>query len=78
MNLQFVTDNTGHITAVQIPIKDWKALKKKYKGFEEEGNSTSSSSPEWHNELVENELKKIENGTAGLVAWETAKKQIKL
>ena len=32
MNLQYIADRNGNTTSVVIPIHDWEALKKKYKG----------------------------------------------
>jgi hypothetical protein len=28
MNLQYITDTKGHKSAVQLPLKDWKQIKK--------------------------------------------------
>jgi len=34
MDVQFVSDNKGKIKAVQLPLKDWKELKKKADAFD--------------------------------------------
>ena len=36
MNLQYISDSNGKTTGIFIPIKDWKALKQKHEGLEEE------------------------------------------
>jgi len=36
MYLQYISDSKGQKTGVIIPIKDWEALKSKYKGLEED------------------------------------------
>lgn len=36
MNLQYIANRNGNTTSVVIPIHDWEALKKKYKGIEDE------------------------------------------
>jgi len=33
MNVQLVSDTKGKVTAVQIPLKDWKEVKKKLEAF---------------------------------------------
>ena len=80
MNLQYIADKSGHTTAVQlqIPIEEWDMLKKKYKEFEEEENAGSFDIPDWQIERGRDELKKIKNGTAGLMDLEESKKTFKL
>lgn len=34
MDVQFVSDAEGKITAVQVPLKQWKEVKKKLEAFE--------------------------------------------
>ena len=36
MYLQYISDSKGQKIGVIIPIKDWEALKSKYKGLEED------------------------------------------
>lgn len=78
MNLQYISDKSGHTTAVQIqiPIEEWNSLKEKYKEFEEE--EMSAAVPDWQIALGKKELRNIADGTADLLDWETAKKQFKL
>ena len=35
MQLQYLNDQKGNLTAVQIPIEDWKKLEKKIKKYEQ-------------------------------------------
>ncbi len=80
MNLQYISDKSGHTTAVQIqiPIEDWMLLKKKYKEFEEEENSSSVNIPDWQIKLGKEELKNISDGSTELVNWDDARKQFKM
>jgi PHD/YefM family antitoxin component YafN of YafNO toxin-antitoxin module len=34
MNLQYIIDNKGHKSAVQLPIKDWKQIQKELEELE--------------------------------------------
>ena len=52
MKIQYISDNTGLTTGVFIPIDEWKALKVRLKGIEEE----EISIPGWHRELVQERL----------------------
>ena len=36
MNLQYISDSTGKVTGVFIPISEWNELKAKYKGIDQE------------------------------------------
>lgn len=52
MNLQYISDSTGKTTGVFIPIKEWNALKNKYKGIEQE----EIDIPAWHMDVVRKRL----------------------
>lgn len=52
MKLQYISDNTGQTTGVYIPIDEWKALKLKFEGIEEE----LINIPVWHQDLVQERL----------------------
>ena len=52
MNLQYISDSSGQITGVFIPIKEWNELKNKYKGLEEENVDV----PSWHRDIVRERL----------------------
>ncbi len=50
MNLQYISDNTGKITGVFIPISEWNELKRKYKDIEQ------IDVPEWQKKEVHKRL----------------------
>lgn len=52
MKIQYISDNSGLTTGVFIPIDEWKALKVRFKGIEEE----EISIPSWHRKLVQERL----------------------
>lgn len=52
MNLQYISDSSGQITGVFIPIKEWNELKNKYKSIEQEEVDV----PEWHKDIVRKRL----------------------
>ncbi|HWZ04829.1 MAG TPA: hypothetical protein VNX40_14530 [Mucilaginibacter sp.] len=52
MNVQLVSNNKGKVTAVQIPVKEWKEVEKKLAAF----NIAESIKTGY------NEMKRIENG----------------
>lgn len=57
MNLQFISDSSGKTTGVFIPIKEWKELKSKYKGIEQE----ELDIPVWQMKEVRRRLKDYKN-----------------
>ncbi len=52
MNLQYISDSTGKITGVFIPISEWNELKNKYKGIDQERTDV----PLWQIKEVRNRL----------------------
>lgn len=50
MNIKYISDKTGKITSVIIPIHEWLKLKKKF------DNLDKFSVPEWQKELVNERL----------------------
>lgn len=78
MNVQYISDRAGHTTGVQIqmPIDEWIELKKKYHEFEDKENESAFDVPDWQIELGIEELKKVQDGTAGLQKWDDVKKQL--
>jgi len=79
MQLQYISDNQGHTTAVQIqiPIEDWQALKEKYRELEQEEKNAYTPLPDWQIGKVEEELKLIAAGTADIKGWEDTQKELK-
>jgi hypothetical protein len=56
MSLQYLSDETGHVIAVQLPIKEWEELKSKYPDID----NSSSNTPDWHKELLDTRLDALE------------------
>lgn len=79
MQLQYISDGSGHTTAVQIqiPIEEWDNMKKKYKELGEEERAANEI-PEWQMELGRKELQNVATGNTQLVDWAEAKKQFKI
>jgi hypothetical protein len=64
MNVQYISDQEGNTVSVVIPIQEWKALKQKYKGIEEELDYPEPSKEEIKENIRQGlkELKLIEEG----------------
>lgn len=52
MDLQYVSDDRGQITAVQVSIKDWERLKLIHPDIDD----MDSSLPEWQKNLLDQRL----------------------
>ena len=57
MNLQYISDSTGKITGIFIPIDEWNNLKEKYKGIDHEEMHISDH----HKNIVRERLQKYRN-----------------
>ena len=55
MSLQYLSDATGHLVAVQLPIEEWEQLKSKYPDLE----APAYVVPNWHKELIDTRLQAI-------------------
>ncbi len=55
MSLQYLSDETGHVVAVQLPIEEWEQLKSKYPDLE----APAYVIPGWHKELIDIRLQSI-------------------
>lgn len=62
MALQYIFDSSGKKTGVFIPIKEWEALKNKFK----EPNSDDLHVPDFHKKVVNDRLEKYENDREAL------------
>ena len=49
MTLQFLSDESGRRTAVQLSMEDWEKIKSRYPDIED----LSSDLPEWQKELLD-------------------------
>ena len=55
MPVNFVSDNTGSIIAVQIPIEEWKRIKNRYPDVDDlDGNL-----PDWQKQIIDQRLQAI-------------------
>ncbi|GGE68181.1 addiction module component CHP02574 family protein [Agrobacterium tumefaciens] len=55
MSIQYLSNEQGQITAVQLPIEDWEKIKNLYPNVE----SIDFSLPEWHKEILDARLQAI-------------------
>lgn len=66
MNLQYLSDENGQITAVQIPIKDWENIKDKYFNIEKNDKDL----PDWQRELIDIRQKLTDQNAAQAINFE--------
>lgn len=67
MSIQYLSNEHGQITAVQLPIEEWEKIINLYPEVE----SIDSSLPEWHKEVLDTRLQSLSenrNKTAPLSA----------
>jgi Putative addiction module component len=57
MSIQYLSDEKGQVTAVQLPIEEWEMIKSKYP----EIDHLDFKLPEWHKEIIDSRLLAIEN-----------------
>lgn len=57
MNLQYISDSTGKITGVFIPISEWNKLKNKYNDIEHDAMDI----PAWQIDQVRNRIEEYKN-----------------
>lgn len=57
MSVQYLSNEKGQVTAVQVPIKEWKRIKSKYP----EVDHMASTIPLWQKKMIDNRLEAIEN-----------------
>jgi hypothetical protein len=76
MVLQYISDNQGHTTAVQlqIPIEQWNRLKAQYPELAGESESIAGDIPDWQIELGKAEIELLRREQSGLQDWDTARK----
>lgn len=55
MSLQYISDSSGHPTAVIIPIEDWNGIRSKYPDVEK----VEGDLPQWQKDLIDVRLKHI-------------------
>jgi hypothetical protein len=57
MSLQYVSDEKGQITAVQLPIEEWEIIKIKYP----EITNLNTELPEWQKNIIDTRLDDLKN-----------------
>jgi len=57
MNVQYISNKNGQVTAVQVPIKEWEMIKSKYPDIDHIGTQL----PQWHKEIIDARLEILEN-----------------
>jgi hypothetical protein len=57
MGLQYLSDETGHVIAVQVPIEEWEQLKRKYPDLD----TADTALPDWQKELIDSRLNAIKD-----------------
>ncbi|MCC5916973.1 MAG: addiction module protein [Cryomorphaceae bacterium] len=70
MSVQYISDSTGKITGVFIPISEWNELKGKFKEIEE------IDIPEWQQKEVRKRLKDYENNPEQAMDFDVAMDEI--
>lgn len=55
MSVQYLSNEKGQVTAVQVPIKEWKRIKDKYP----EVDHIDSTLPLWQKKIIDNRLEAI-------------------
>jgi len=56
MGVQYLSDEKGQVTAIQLPIKEWEMLKSKYPDIDH----IDYTIPQWHKEIIDTRLGAIE------------------
>ena len=55
MSIQYLSNENGQVTAVQLPIEDWEKIKSLYPNVD----NIDFSLPEWHKEILDKRLQAI-------------------
>jgi hypothetical protein len=61
MSVQYLSNKSGQITAVQVSISEWELIKSKYPDIE-----SNMSLPEWQIELIDKRLASIKENPASV------------
>ena len=63
MSLQFLSDENGHVVAVQLPINEWEQLKRKYPDLE----ASNYMLLDWQKQLIDLRLQSISEDPSRLL-----------
>lgn len=72
MSLQYISDSKGKTTGVFIPIKEWNALKIKFKEIEQ----VELDIPSWHMDEVEGRMEDYNNNPNQALDFDSAMDEI--
>ena len=59
MSVQYLSDEKGHITAVQLPIEEWEIMKTKYPGI----SHLDTELPEWQKNIIDARIDDLKNNS---------------
>jgi len=65
MTLQYITDDNGRRTAVQVPIEEWKAIQKQLA-------EKNPAVPQWQKDLLDQRLKEAKENPESLLDFDAA------
>jgi hypothetical protein len=68
MSVQYLSDENGQITAVQVPIEEWEKIRNKYPDI----NQVASQIPDWHKNIVRERLSNYEKFPDQVLDFDTA------
>lgn len=57
MSIQYLSNENGQVTAVQLPIEEWEKIKSIYPNVD----SIDFSLPEWHKVIIDSRLQAIQD-----------------
>ncbi len=57
MSVQYLSDEKGRITAVQVPIKEWEIIKNKYPDVVD----INTELPQWQKDIIDTRLLDMQN-----------------
>lgn len=75
MNLQYISDTKGNPIGVFIPLQDWKYLKSKCAGIEQE-ELEARDVPAWQARIVGQRVRTYQNNPDKVVDWDQIQKEI--
>jgi hypothetical protein len=79
MHVQYLMDDKGKKTAVQVPLKEWEKLQKELKKLDaiELVASDDTDIPDWQKKEVRSRLKELKKNPSKAISLSTAQKKIK-
>ncbi|MCX2431433.1 hypothetical protein [Pedobacter sp. GR22-10] len=72
MSIQYLSNEHGQITAVQLTIENWKKIKDLYPEVE----SINASLPEWHKKFLDTRLQSLSKDSNKIVPLSTLMEEL--